>query len=206
MFRDVVAIRPGVDWQQRIEEAIRASDLCICVMGPRWLELLQARQASGDPDIVVAEIKAALDRELAPIAVGGGRPPRPTDLPDEIRDLPKRHVISLRDDHWHDDLRPLLDQVHALWDDKRDHWPPSLKKLTGNQIVERAWSLMNPPLQMGRRGGLRGQDMTRDLDEGLWSSQLYEVFYDDRPVSSPWFLVSDFIAELERRGQYPPPA
>ncbi len=67
--------------------------------------------------------------------------------------------------------------------------------LTGAEIYERhhAGSLATP--WMGRKGGLNGAELAKDLTSGTWRGQLYEC--SSRPVQNTnWFTVAAFIARI----------
>ena len=69
-------------------------------------------------------------------------------------------------------------------------------KLTGTEIYEhhRAGSLSRP--WMGRKGGLNGPDLTKDITSGAWRSQSYEC--SSKLVQNPnWFAVAEFVARLD---------
>ena len=62
LFMDVEGhIKPGDDFAEVLSAQVAASDVLLVVIGPRWAELLAARQADPD-DFVAIEIKAALDQ------------------------------------------------------------------------------------------------------------------------------------------------
>lgn len=52
---------------------------------------------------------------------------------------------------------------------------------------------------MGRRGGLHGAELARDVATGGWQTQRYEC--SSKPVGNPnWFAVADFAARVEAAG------
>lgn len=210
IFWDVATIGPGAAWRKVINEAVRASDAFICIFGPHWLRLLRERVESGKDEIVTAEIESALKselegrREVIPVAVSGAELPSAQDLPIELADLWEQNIVHLRDEQWHEDLRPLLGALSDLWERKKRLWPASTSKLSGAEIAERSWSLLNPPLMMGRNGGLSGKLMTADFESGAWRNQKYEVRYEESEIVPNWFPVKGFLDELERRGEWPP--
>ena len=65
--------------------------------------------------------------------------------------------------------------------------------LTGREIHERhaAGSLATP--WMGRRGGLGGAELAKDIASGAWRGHWYEC--SSKPVQNPnGFLVAEFVA------------
>jgi hypothetical protein len=210
IFRDVVAIEPGAGWQDVIKDAVRSCDMFVCVLGPEWFKLLKKKAESGARDVAAEEVRLGLaagavtDRIVVPVCVAEAALPANGELPEDLAPLLDYNVLTLRDAQWHANLGPLLTKITSHWAAKKKQWPRSLNQLKGREIAQRWWNLMNPPVMMGRRGGLTGAEMKRDLDEELWCDQSYEAAYTDVGIKPNWFYVRDFIAELERRGAYPP--
>ena len=76
---DVADIAPGVDFAEAVENTIRSCKVLVVVIGPRWLELLHARE--GGRDYVEHEIEAALRLGLTVIpALAGGAQARGSAL------------------------------------------------------------------------------------------------------------------------------
>src|SRR5215510_16400095 len=110
LFMDVEGhIKPGDDFVEVLNAQVAASDVLLVVIGPRWTELLAARQA--DPnDFVAIEIKAALDqgKRVIPVLVGGASVPRPDTLPEAIRPLSRRNAVGLRPERFKSDCQGLV--------------------------------------------------------------------------------------------------
>jgi formylglycine-generating enzyme required for sulfatase activity len=93
VFMDVDNLLAGQRFDRELAKALDACDVLIAVIGPRWMELLEARSRSGERDYVREEIAAALQRGIVviPVRVGsdGHLPPLPRreTLPGDIRDL-----------------------------------------------------------------------------------------------------------------------
>jgi hypothetical protein len=48
---------------------------------------------------------------------------------------------------------------------------------------------------MGRKGGLDGAELAKDIASGTWRTQLYEC--SSKPVQNKnWFTVAEFVARL----------
>jgi TIR domain len=110
LFMDVEGhIKPGDDFVEVLKTQVAATDVLLVVIGPRWTDLLAARQ--GDPDDFVAiEIKAALDqgKRVIPVLVGGAAVPRPDALPEGIRALARRNAVGLRPERFKADCQGLM--------------------------------------------------------------------------------------------------
>ena len=101
VFFDQDAIKPGNNFPERIEATIRSAAVVLVVIGPDWLESLNARAIDEKIDFVQREVSIAIERrvnhndqvEVIPLLVGG------TTMPDR--------------DHLHHNLRnsigPLFD-------------------------------------------------------------------------------------------------
>src|SRR5229473_1808934 len=84
IFMDVQDIQPGQNFLQAIEQTLDRCDCLLAVIGPRWLEIMQARQAKGE-DFVRHEVSVALARgkTVIPVLVGGAKMPDGDLLPAE---------------------------------------------------------------------------------------------------------------------------
>ena len=84
--------------REELEKALAETDVFLAVIGPRWLELLAERQASGERDYVREEIAGALQRGIVviPVLIERTPLPRADALPDDIRDLVlhQKHVVT----------------------------------------------------------------------------------------------------------------
>lgn len=115
VFMDVDNLLAGQRFDQELTKALAQCDVLIAVIGPRWMELLQARAASSERDYVREEICEALKRKLTVIPVRVGRegqlaplPPRER-LPEDIRDL----VLYQKHDVAHERFRGDADALIA---------------------------------------------------------------------------------------------
>ena len=85
LFIDVNSIAWGDDFPEEIERAIRSARAVLVVIGPDWLESINARANRPQIDFVRREVSIALERKAAdeakilPILVGGARMPE-TDM------------------------------------------------------------------------------------------------------------------------------
>lgn len=88
---DVDNIPLGGDLAEVISAEVAQCETLLAIIGPRWLELLKARE--GDPkDFVRIEIAAALERGIPviPVLVDGAKMPHKGDLPEVLRGLELR--------------------------------------------------------------------------------------------------------------------
>ena len=108
VFLDIQDIRPGDNFATSIEDTITVCDCVIAVIGPRWLETIRQRAASGD-DFVRHEIGAALKRRVRviPVLMGGARMPAAADLPPELAELSHINAVEIRDERFDQDVAEL---------------------------------------------------------------------------------------------------
>jgi len=117
IFQDVVAVRPGENFPNAIEEAIGQADVVLAVIGPNWA----AGGAGGEPrlaeagDYVRAELVAALalSKRLIPVLVGGATMPATAALPEDVRALASRHAVVLQDATWHRHVEALISSLRG---------------------------------------------------------------------------------------------
>ena len=82
----------------------------IAVIGPRWLQILQARAAGGD-DFVRHEIGVALARgtTVIPVLVGGATMPADEQLPPALAAFSRCQAVEVRDHHFDGDAARIVD-------------------------------------------------------------------------------------------------
>jgi len=52
VFMDIDNLLAGQRFDQELAKALGTCDILIAIIGPRWMELMQARKASGERDYV----------------------------------------------------------------------------------------------------------------------------------------------------------
>ena len=118
VFMDVTDLRPGQDFALELEQAVAKADCLLAVIGPRWLEAVDAsgRRRIDDPDdFVRREIGAGLAKgaSVIPVLVHGATMPRADAMPEALRPLARRQAIALTDERWDSDLRELVQFLSA---------------------------------------------------------------------------------------------
>jgi hypothetical protein len=109
VFMDV-DLEPGIDFVERITQAVGSCHVLLVVMGPRWATLQgdsgRARIAEPD-DFVRLEVETALRRSdvtVIPLLVAGARMPEPAELPEALRPITRRNALELSDLRWRYDI------------------------------------------------------------------------------------------------------
>ena len=119
VFMDV-DLEPGIDFVERITDAVAACHVLIVVMGPKWstVEDEDGQVRIADPeDFVRLEIQTALRRDdvtLIPVLVSGALMPDREDLPTDIQPITRRNAIELSDGRWRYDVGRLLTRLKEL--------------------------------------------------------------------------------------------
>ena len=117
-----VDLAPGIDFVQRITEAVGACRVLLVMIGPRWAVITNddSRPRLADPeDFVRLEVETALRRAevtVIPVLVAGAQMPDPDDLPEGLRPLTRRNALELSDGRWRYDvgrLNATLDELLA---------------------------------------------------------------------------------------------
>jgi hypothetical protein len=108
-----VDLAPGVDFVQRITEAVAACDVLLVVIGPRWATLSDDRgpRLSNPGDYVRLEVETALasaEVTVIPVLVGGARMPKRDELPESVRALARRNALEVSDLRWRYDVGRLV--------------------------------------------------------------------------------------------------
>lgn len=119
VFMDIDTIEPGVDFAEVIDRAVRACDVVLVLIGPRWVTATDAdgrRRLDDADDFVRLEIEAALARDVVviPTCVQGAEIPPARELPPTLAGLTRRQGIALRDIGWHDDVSRLIRRLERL--------------------------------------------------------------------------------------------
>jgi hypothetical protein len=119
VFMDV-DMAPGVDFVERITQAIGACHVLLVVMGPRWATLLDEEgnvRLGEAEDFVRLEVETALRRPdvtVIPVLVAGAQMPEPERLPEGLRPLVRRNALELSDMRWRFDVQRLSATLHEL--------------------------------------------------------------------------------------------
>lgn len=121
VFWDIDTIDPGVELTERIKLGLKDCGVLLALIGPSWLDTHDAagRRRLDDPaDYVRNEIAWALDPEsgirVVPVLIEGTPMPAPADLPSELRDLPDRAGVEVRNRSWDYDVALLTQAIDPV--------------------------------------------------------------------------------------------
>jgi hypothetical protein len=110
VFMDIDAISPGVDFEQRIHEALTACDVVLVLIGDEWLAVRTpdgGRRLDDEEDFVRKEVSAALGRgdvTVVPVLVDGVDIPPPGELPPDVAPLARLNAFELSNSRWDFDV------------------------------------------------------------------------------------------------------
>jgi hypothetical protein len=115
VFFDTRDLRPGTDWHRDIEEHVRASEVVVAVIGPRWVTVADERGRRRvlqpeEEDVVRTEIEAALrgGGRVVPVLVDEATLPRRDALPRPFRPITSLNAVTLRHASWDQDVETLI--------------------------------------------------------------------------------------------------
>jgi hypothetical protein len=144
VFLDVDDILPGEDFERRIGDRLARATHVFLLIGPQWAG---PPGRSGQPrlfdtdDLVRREARLALNSraQVVPILLDETRMPRPAELPEDLRSLPKLNAFVLRSAHFDEDMDDLLDVLIGQKSGRGSRWrlaplPPravALRAVTG---------------------------------------------------------------------------
>lgn len=112
IFMDVDTLVPGSDFVQSLQDAVENCDIFLAVIGSRWenVQDKEGRRRLDNPeDFVRIEVAHALKRGIPviPVLVDGAQMPSSDTLPDNLKELARRHAFSIGD-HMRPDMQRLI--------------------------------------------------------------------------------------------------
>lgn len=116
IFIDVEEIEPGVDFETKIRSALADCEVCVLLIGPRWLGIRDdgSRSRIFDArDFVRLEASAALasGQKVLPVLANEAQMPQDSDLPEDLQQLPRINALSVRHAYFDHDIEYLIDTL-----------------------------------------------------------------------------------------------
>lgn len=128
VFIDVDTIPLGVDFIKYLESQVAKCDVLLAVIGRQWLKITDntgKRRIDNEKDFVTIEIMAALRRNIRviPLLVQNSSMPTQDELPSNLKALASRNGISIRHEHFHDDMTKLIKGIkeYFRYDEENDY-------------------------------------------------------------------------------------
>ena len=79
--------------------------------------------------------------------------------------------------------------------------------IRSGEVIKKQWDGGDREFTcMGRRGGLSGEDLARDIDTGGWREWDYEVRRNPLPSNRNWFSIESFLAKLSSASRHETPS
>jgi formylglycine-generating enzyme required for sulfatase activity len=140
VFRDIDNIPFGIDFRKVVNDALRGTDVLIAIVGPNWRGTRKQGGAriNDANDLVRIEVETALERNIPviPALVGGAMMPKPTELPDGLRDFSFRNAANIDSGRNFDtDIERLMRSMDRLLEGKTGETRPA--KTTSSDDAER---------------------------------------------------------------------
>lgn len=119
IFMDIDAIELGVDFVQRIQEAVGSCDVLLAVIGPSWLTVTNTNgqpRLSDPNDFVRVEVLTALQRDIRviPLLVQGAHMPNEKELPAELTALARRNGMGIEHASFDSDVNLLVTKLEKI--------------------------------------------------------------------------------------------
>ena len=116
LFMDVDNIRKGEDFVEKLDAAIRETDVLLAIIGPHWLDATDSlgnRRIDLEDDFVRTEIAIAIQRNIAimPVMIDGAKPPKQRELPEPIAKLARYNGVEIRSRSFEIDAAVLLREL-----------------------------------------------------------------------------------------------
>ena len=113
VFRDATDIVPGDLFDRTLRAHLAECSVVLVLIGPQWLDELDARRKRSAVDYVRVEIATAiaLRKRVIPVLTSGAALPSADALPDDIRALVHHQALRLHDESWSADVDRLLDAI-----------------------------------------------------------------------------------------------
>lgn len=113
IFFDINAIKGGEDFEEKLAAELNVCDAVLIFVGKKWLGesgTTGRPRLWNDDDIVRAEVRAALGRNIVklPVLVDSAKMPAASMLPEDIQGLTKLNGVSLRHESFDDDVERIL--------------------------------------------------------------------------------------------------
>lgn len=112
VFFDVDTIKPGTNFEQKINTELEQTGAVLVLIGRQWLDVKDAsgnRRLDDSQDYVRLEVESALRKNVTviPVLLQGAEIPSGRSLPEPLYELSRRNAIRLDDDQWNSDFKLL---------------------------------------------------------------------------------------------------
>jgi uncharacterized protein (TIGR02145 family) len=119
VFYDRQAIKAGTEFPREIDQALENCRIFIPVIGKKWLEIMNKRQAMDEKDYVLDEIVHALEKGviILPILVDDTPMPSEKDLPPDVSALSLINAVNITSDpkRLPSDIKMLIAELNEIF-------------------------------------------------------------------------------------------
>jgi hypothetical protein len=117
VFFDVDSVGIGVDFRQRVRNAMASSKVCLVLIGRDWQKRTKTGRRLDNPDDNVRlEVLTALELGILiiPVLIERAPMPRVHELPAELEQFSYRNALELENARWESDVQRLITQLDSV--------------------------------------------------------------------------------------------
>lgn len=150
LFKDFNTIRPGDDFVVSIQKALSNCNVLLVVMSKNWLAVTDKngnRRINDPDDLVRIEIATAIDRniQVIPVLFDNIAMPTSSELPDNLKSLPRRQFVEIETTRFEADVKKLADAIKELMPGSEG--PHGKREHTGHGGSHSDQNISKPPVQ-----------------------------------------------------------
>jgi TIR domain len=155
VFIDIDRMRAGQNFHEVLQQRLSLCDVMLTIIGPSWRDARDeaGRRRLDDPeDWVRLEISKAFanDVTVIPVLVGGATLPKPADLPEDIRPLVQRQLVTITTNSFRSDMAGLERDLRAIVRAYRRWLVPMAAGLAALAVVAGiSYALLRPGPELG---------------------------------------------------------
>jgi uncharacterized protein (TIGR02145 family) len=140
VFYDRQAIKAGTEFPREIDQALESCRIFIPVIGRKWLEIMNKRQALDEKDYVLDEIVHAMDKGVIvlPILIDDTPMPSEKDLPPDVSALSRINAINITSDpkRLPSDIRMLIAELNVIFSRTRKYYRTTRKGRSRKRVLK----------------------------------------------------------------------
>lgn len=184
IFMDIDAIELGIDFVQKIREAVSGCDVMVAVIGQKWLNAADAggrRRLDNPNDFVRIELEAALERDIRviPALVDSATMPIEEDLPEALGPLARRNGLIIGHTRFDSDVDRLIRGLEAIIKVVTEHEDPEAKRLEDEKAG--AKRIDEGKNEVERRATIKAEAVHIDAEQHL-ASQPKKKLWSRLPI------------------------
>lgn len=120
VFIDVDGIDPGINFVDKINEALKESDVCLILIGKKWMDSAKGQDGekariTEEGDFVRLEVAGALasGKKVIPVLVDDAVMPEGDELPSDVSSIVSTNAVFLRHASFDQDLDVVEDAIFS---------------------------------------------------------------------------------------------